>query len=83
MLRELPQFYMFPSSHGNISFSRMGKKGRRLKKKVVYLRRVLVPVLVHSSEVWEHAQVHTLGWPSLTSRHSFVWESPLQLSKKP
>jgi hypothetical protein len=33
MLGELPQFYMFPCSHGNIS----GKK-RGNKKRVVYVR---------------------------------------------
>jgi len=46
MLVELPQFYMFPRSLGNISFYEMRKKQGNIKR-VVYIKGV--PILMMGS----------------------------------
>jgi len=55
--------YMFPCSHGNISFLRNDKEGGNKKKSVVYVRGGEVPVLVCSLEIQQHPRAHTLKWP--------------------
>jgi len=49
-------------------FYEMRKKGGN-KKRVVYVKGV--PILVRSSEVWEHPRAHTLECPSLRRTHSY------------
>jgi hypothetical protein len=67
ILRDLPQFYMFPCSHQNMFFSKKWERSEEF-----FLKRVKrelftqgeVPVLVCSPEVWEHPWAHALKFPS-------------------
>jgi hypothetical protein len=66
MPKELPQFYMFPHSHGNISFLPNEKKVRKYKESCLSKGRFMC-----SPEVQEHPQAHTLECPSLRRTHSY------------
>jgi len=57
-------------------FYEMGKKQRKSKERVVYVRGN-VCVLLCSPEVWERPQAHGLECPSL-SRNTLALETPLQ-----
>jgi hypothetical protein len=49
MLGELAQFYVFPRSHGNISFSTKRGKNKEIKRELFIEGEI--PILVHSPEV--------------------------------
>jgi len=63
MLRELPQFYMFPHSHGIILLLQNEKEGGN-KKRVVHIRGCSC-----THEIWEHPRAHALKCPSLRRMH--------------
>jgi hypothetical protein len=51
---ELPQFYVFPRSHGNIYFLPNEKEARKQKESCFYIREGEVSILVHFPKVREH-----------------------------
>jgi hypothetical protein len=74
MPRELPQFYIFPHSHGNITFLQKWKKMRENKKRVVYIRGSS-HTCAFSSKVQEHSRTGSCPQvplpPSLKRTHSY------------
>jgi hypothetical protein len=68
-LRELPQFYMFPCSHGNISFLGNEKEAGKSKESCLHKGRFLY--LCVPLRFPKQPQAHALECPSLRRTHLY------------
>jgi hypothetical protein len=81
----LPQFYMFPYSHGNISFLQKRLEARNKKESCLLKGRFLHSYtrggscLVHSPKVHDRPRAQALGCP-LPQENALIREPPLQLT---